>query len=106
MGVDTARTRLVVILGATLITSTSVAIAGIVGWIGLVIPHFARAVVGPNYKTLLPACIVMGAAYLLVIDDIARMLLSVEIPIGILTSILGVPFFLVIFRRTSRGWNH
>lgn len=104
MGVNTRRVRLIVILGATLVTSTSVAVAGIIGWIGLVIPHFARAVVGPSYKSLLPACLVMGAAYLLVIDDIARMLLSVEIPIGILTSILGVPFFLVIFRRTSRGW--
>ena len=104
MGVDTKRVRLFVILGATLVTSTSVAVAGIIGWIGLVIPHFARAVVGPNYKVLLPACLVMGAAYLLVIDDIARMLLSVEIPIGILTAILGVPFFLVIFRRTNRGW--
>lgn len=104
MGVDTVRTRLVVILGATLITSTSVAVAGIVGWVGLVIPHFARAIVGPDYKVLLPACVIIGAAYLLVIDDIARMLLTVEIPIGILTSILGVPFFLVIFRRTSRGW--
>lgn len=104
MGVNTTRTRLIVILGATLVTSTSVAVAGIIGWIGLVIPHFARAVVGPNYKVLLPACLVMGSAYLLVIDDIARMLMSVEIPIGILTAILGVPFFLVIFRKTSRGW--
>ncbi|MGI6033605.1 MAG: FecCD family ABC transporter permease [Coriobacteriales bacterium] len=104
MGVDTKRTRLIVILGATLVTSTSVAVAGIIGWIGLVIPHFARAVVGPNYRVLIPACVVMGSAYLLVIDDLARMLLSVEIPIGILTSILGVPFFLVIFRKTSRGW--
>ncbi len=104
MGVDTRKTRLIVILGATLITSTSVAVAGVVGWVGLVIPHFARAVVGPNYKVLLPTCLIMGAAYLLCIDDIARMLLSVEIPIGILTSILGVPFFLVIFRNTNKGW--
>ena len=104
MGVNTRKTRLIVILGATLITSTSVAVAGVVGWVGLVIPHFARAIVGPNYKVLLPTCLIMGAAYLLCIDDIARMLLSVEIPIGILTSILGVPFFLVIFRNTSKGW--
>lgn len=104
MGVNTKATRLIVILGATLITSTSVAVAGVVGWVGLVIPHFARAVVGPNYKVLLPTCLIMGAAYLLCIDDIARMLMSVEIPIGILTSILGVPFFLVIFRNSNRGW--
>lgn len=104
MGVNTARARLVVILGATLVASTSVAVSGIIGWVGLVIPHFARAMVGPNYKVLLPACMFVGAAYLLVIDDFARLLLTVEIPIGILTAILGVPFFLVIFRRTSRGW--
>lgn len=105
MGVNTRRARLVVILGATLVTSTSVAVAGIVGWVGLVIPHFARAVVGPNYKVLLPTCLLLGALYLLCIDDLARMLFNgVEIPIGILTSILGVPFFLVIFRRSSRGW--
>ncbi len=104
MGVNTSRTRLIVILGATLVTSTSVAVAGIIGWIGLVIPHFARAIVGPNYRVLIPTCLVLGAAYLLCIDDIARMLLSVEIPIGILTAILGVPFFLVIFRKTSKGW--
>ena len=105
MGVNTARTRLIVILGATLVTSTSVAVAGIIGWIGLVIPHFARAIVGPNYKVLIPTCLLLGAAYLLCIDDIARMLIGgIEIPIGILTSILGVPFFLVIFRKTSRGW--
>lgn len=105
MGVNTRRARLVVILGATLVSSTSVAVAGIIGWVGLVIPHFARAIVGPNYKVLLPTCVGLGAAYLLVIDDIARMAFGgVEIPIGILTAILGVPFFLVIFRRSNRGW--
>lgn len=105
MGVNTRRTRLLVILGSTLLASTSVAVAGIVGWIGLVIPHLARAVVGPNYRVLLPASIAIGAAYLLLVDDIARLMSSVEIPIGILTAILGVPFFVVIFRRNMRGWK-
>lgn len=105
MGVNTRKARLIVILGATLVSSTSVAVAGIIGWVGLVIPHFARAIVGPNYKVLLPTCVGLGAAYLLLIDDIARMAFGgVEIPIGILTAILGVPFFLVIFRRSNRGW--
>lgn len=105
MGVNTHRTRLIVILGATLVTSTSVAVAGIIGWVGLVIPHFARAVVGPNYKKLLWTCLLLGSSYLLVIDDVARMAGGgAEIPIGILTAILGVPFFLVIFRKTSKGW--
>jgi iron complex transport system permease protein len=105
MGVNTGRTRLLVIVASTLLTSTSVAVAGIVGWIGLVIPHLARAIVGPNYKVLLPTTMFVGAAYLLLVDDIARMLSSVEIPIGILTSVLGVPFFVVIFRRNMSGWR-
>ena len=104
MGVNTRRCRLIVIVGATLLSSASVAVAGIIGWVGLVIPHFVRAVVGPNYKALLPACLFVGSTYLLLVDDIARLALSVEIPIGILTAVLGVPFFLVIFGRASRGW--
>ena len=104
MGINTRRVRLVVIFASTLIVSCSVAVAGIVGWVGLVIPHFARAIVGPNYRVLLPASMAIGASFLLVVDDIARLLLSVEIPIGILTSLLGVPFFIIIYRRNMRGW--
>ncbi|MDR1088676.1 MAG: iron ABC transporter permease [Coriobacteriales bacterium] len=105
MGVNTRRTRFLVIVASTLLSSTSVAIAGIVGWIGLVIPHLARAIVGPNYRVLLPTTMFIGAAYLLAVDDIARLVSSVEIPIGILTSVLGVPFFVVIFRRNMSGWR-
>lgn len=105
MGVNTGRTRLVVIFAATLVTSVSVSVAGIVGWIGLVIPHLARAVVGPNYRVLLPTSMFIGAVYLLVVDNIARLASTVEIPIGILTAILGVPFFVFIFRRNMRGWR-
>lgn len=105
MGVNTARTRLLVILGATLITSVSVAVAGIVGWIGLVIPHLARAIVGPNYKVLLPTSMFVGAVYLLIVDNIARLVAPVEIPIGILTAIMGVPFFVFIFKHNMKGWR-
>ena len=105
MGVNTSRTRLLVIFASTMITSSSVAVAGIIGWIGLVIPHLARAVVGPNYKVLLPASMFIGAAYLLIVDDLARLLVSIEIPIGILTAILGVPFFVYIFKRNMKGWR-
>ena len=104
MGVNTGRVRILVILASTMLVSCTVAVAGVVGWVGLVIPHLARAVVGPNYRRLLPTSILIGAAYLLAVDDIARNLTAVEIPIGILTAILGVPFFLVIFRRNMRGW--
>ena len=105
LGVNTNRTRLLVILGATLITSVSVAMAGVVGWIGLVIPHLARAIVGPNYKVLLPTSMFVGAVYLLIVDDIARLVAPVEIPIGILTAIMGVPFFVIIFKRNMKGWR-
>ena len=104
MGINTRIVRLIVIFASTLVVSCSVAVAGIVGWIGLVIPHFARALVGPNYRVLLPASMAIGASFLLVVDDIARLLMSVEIPIGILTSLLGVPFFVIIYRRNMRGW--
>lgn len=105
MGVKTGSTRLLVIFASTLITSASVAVAGIVGWIGLVIPHLARAIVGPNYKVLLPCSMVVGAVYLLLVDNIARLAMTVEVPIGILTAILGVPFFVVIFKHNMKGWR-
>ncbi len=105
MGVNTGLTRALVIIGATLVTSVSVAVAGIIGWVGLVVPHLARALVGPNYKILLPIAMLIGAVFLLLVDDVSRLLMSVEIPIGILTSVLGVPFFIFIFRRNMRGWN-
>lgn len=104
MGINTKRVRLLVIFASTLVVSCTVAVAGVVGWVGLVIPHLARAIVGPNYKRLLPTSIIIGAAYLLAVDDLARNLTMVEIPIGILTAILGVPFFIVIFRRNMKGW--
>jgi iron complex transport system permease protein len=105
LGVNTGRTRFLVILASTLLSSSAVAIAGIVGWIGLVIPHLSRAIVGPNYRVLLPTAMVVGAGYLLIVDDFARLLTTLEIPIGILTAILGVPFFVVIFRHNMRGWK-
>jgi iron complex transport system permease protein len=104
LGVNTGRTRFFVIFAATLLTSCSVAVAGIIGWIGLVVPHLTRAIVGPNYKILLPTTMLVGATFLLLVDNVARLLLSVEIPIGLLTSILGVPFFVFIYRRNMKGW--
>ncbi|MDR1016266.1 MAG: iron ABC transporter permease [Coriobacteriales bacterium] len=105
MGVNVRRTRVLVILASTLLASISVAVSGIIGWIGLVIPHFARAIVGPNYKALLPASLLIGGSFLLVVDDVARLVSAVEVPVGILTAIVGVPFFIVIFRRNMKGWS-
>jgi iron complex transport system permease protein len=104
LGVNTGVTRTLVIVGATLLTASSIAVAGIIGWIGLVVPHLTRALVGPNYKILLPTTMLTGAIFLLIVDDFARLIYSVEIPIGLLTSILGVPFFVFIYRKNLRGW--
>lgn len=105
MGINTNRTRLLVILASTLLTSISVSVAGVIGWVGLVIPHLARAIVGPNYKVLLPTSMALGAGFLVLVDDVARNLMAVEVPIGILTAILGVPFFVVIFKNNMKGWG-
>lgn len=104
LGVNTRRTRLVVIFAATLVTACSVAISGVIGYVGLVIPHLARAIVGPNYRTLLPASMAIGAAFLLVVDNVSRLMYATEIPIGILTSVIGIPFFVFIYRKNMRGW--
>jgi iron complex transport system permease protein len=93
MGVDLRRLRAVVILCATLMTAASVAVAGLIGWIGLVIPHFCRLLFGYDYRKLLPASALMGAAFLIVVDDVARLAFVSELPIGILTAFIGAPVF-------------
>lgn len=102
MGVDTRIARVVVIAGATLATAASVAVSGLIGWVGLVIPHFARMAVGPDYRALLPASILMGATFLLLVDDAARMISTQEVPLGILTAFVGAPFFLYLIRKEDR----
>lgn len=104
LGVNVKRSRAVVIVAATLLASVSVAVSGVIGWIGLVIPHLGRAIVGPDYRKLLPASMILGGTYLLIVDDFARCLLSMEIPIGVLTAVLGVPFFALVFKYNSKRW--
>jgi iron complex transport system permease protein len=101
LGINVRRTRLLVIFASTLITAASVSISGMIGWIGLVIPHLARLLVGNNYKYLMPATMLFGGAFLLVVDDISRNLLRTEIPIGILTALIGAPFFLYLITRKA-----
>lgn len=96
LGIDTKKIRLITIFCSTLLTAASVSVSGLIGWVGLIIPHIARIVVGPNYKILLPTSMIIGAAFLLVVNDLARCLFSVEIPLGIITSIIGAPFFLYL----------
>jgi len=102
LGVNTRWLRFIIILSATLITSAAVSICGMVGWIGLVVPHLARMVVGPNYRNLIPAAALMGASFLLLVDDAARTIASLEIPIGVLTALIGAPFFLFLLMREHR----
>ena len=96
MGVDTQRLRRIVILCATLMTSASVAISGMIGWVGLVIPHFCRILFGYDYRRLLPSCALLGASFLMLVDTLARTVTTAEIPLGILTSFVGAPVFLYL----------
>ena len=102
MGVNAQRVRIVVIFAATLVTAASVAVTGMIGWVGLVIPHFARMVIGCDYRKLLPASMLLGASFLLVVDDVARLATTSEIPIGILTAFIGAPFFLYLITRKKQ----
>lgn len=105
LGVDTRRLRLAVVFAATLMTSAAVSISGIIGWIGLLIPHFARLLVGPNFGRLLPASIVLGAGFLLGIDTLARTAAAIEIPLGVLTAFVGTPLFLWLLLNVRRSWQ-
>ena len=105
LGVHTGRLRVLLVICATLMTSSVVAISGTVGWVGLIIPHMARFVVGPEFSRLLPATILIGAAYVLVVDTLARSLAGIEIPIGILNAFIGAPLFLWILARARRSWR-
>jgi iron complex transport system permease protein len=101
MGINAKRIRLIVIIGATLITATSVSVSGMIGWVGLVIPHLARRLVGNNYRHLMPASMLFGALFLLAVDNISRNLLTTEIPLGILTAFVGAPFFIYLITREA-----
>jgi iron complex transport system permease protein len=105
LGVDVGRLRALVILAATLMTASVVAVSGVIGWVGLMIPHIARMIVGPNFGRLLPAAMLLGAAFMLVVDVLARSLARVETPLGILTAVLGAPFFLWLLARDRGSWG-
>ncbi|MCL2589736.1 MAG: iron ABC transporter permease [Betaproteobacteria bacterium] len=102
LGVDVARLRLVLIVAATLVTATIVSIAGIVGWVGLVVPHAARFLVGPNFSRLLPASLLLGAGFVVGTDVLARTLVVIELPLGIVTAMVGAPFFLYLLAHTGK----
>jgi iron complex transport system permease protein len=104
-GVPVARLRLAVVCAATLMTAAAVAISGIIGWVGLLIPHAARMLVGPEFSRLLPLSMLLGAAFLLAVDTLARTVAPIEIPPGVLTALIGTPFFLWLFVTARRAWQ-
>lgn len=104
LGTDVQKMRWVVIVAATLVTAVTVSLAGIIGWVGLVIPHVARMLVGSNHSALIPASVSLGAIYLLVIDTVSRTASASEIPLSILTALVGAPFFAWLLKRAKGGW--
>ncbi|MDR1541262.1 MAG: iron ABC transporter permease [Clostridiales bacterium] len=105
MGINTRRMQVAVIACSTMLSAASVSIAGMIGWVGLAVPHIARMLVGSNYKSLLPVSALIGGIFLLIADDMARCLTTAEIPLGILTSLCGAPFFLYLLLRTNKLWS-
>ena len=104
LGVDTTRLRTVVVAAATLMTASAVAVSGVIGWIGLLIPHAARLLAGPDFGRLLPLAMLLGAGFLLAVDTLCRTLVAIEIPPGVLTALIGTPFFLWLFALSRRPW--
>lgn len=102
LGVNVTALRITVVAAATLMTAAAVAISGVIGWIGLVIPHAARMLVGPEFARLLPVTLILGAAFLLAVDTVARIAANIEIPPGVLTALLGTPFFVWLLWRAGR----
>jgi iron complex transport system permease protein len=104
LGIDPRRLRILFVTAATLMTASVVAISGVIGWVGLVMPHIARLIVGPNFDRLLPTAMLLGAGYLLIVDTLARTMATTETPLGILTAFLGAPVFLWLLASGRRGW--
>ncbi|MGO4669966.1 FecCD family ABC transporter permease [Bosea sp. 2RAB26] len=105
LGLNTGPLRLAIVAAATLVTAASVAAAGIIGWVGLVVPHLARFLVGPDFGKLVPTAAILGGGYLLIIDTLARTIGPVETPLGILTAVIGTPFFIWLLASARGGWS-
>lgn len=103
LGTNVPRLRRTLIAAATLVTASSVAVAGVVGWVGLLVPHAARLVVGPEFSRLLPASVVLGGAFVVAADTLARAAFPIELPLGVLTAIVGAPAFLWLLARSGRS---
>lgn len=99
LGIETKRLRWVVIICSTILTAAAISVGGLIGWVGLVIPHLMRMFIGSNSKFLFPASIFAGGAFLLIVDNVARSLSKQEIPLGVLTAIIGAPFFILLLMK-------
>ena len=105
LGINVTMVRLGAIILATLASSLSVVMAGMIGWVGLIIPHIIRMAIGPSHRLLMPLSAIVGAAFLLLADTISRLAFSVEVPIGILTSLIGIPVFIIVLKNARAAWN-
>jgi len=105
LGINTERLRLIFIFVSTLVTAAAVCISGVIGWVGLIVPHMTRILTGPDNRILIPASLSFGASFLLFMDNIARVTFSVEIPIGILTALIGAPLFLILLKKGYNDWE-
>lgn len=105
LGVNAGQLRAIVVAGATLATASAVSVAGVIGWVGLMVPHMIRLLTGPRFDRLLPASMLGGAAFMVLVDCGARMLARQEIPLGILTAVLGAPIFMLLLARGAAQWG-
>jgi iron complex transport system permease protein len=104
LGINVTRIRMTLIFLATLISAMTVVIGGPISWVGLIIPHIARMLVGPDNRILMPVAGLLGGIYLIFVDDLARLLFTVEVPLGIVTSLVGIPFFILVLKNARKGW--
>lgn len=102
MGVNVRWTRLILTIATSLAVGGSVAISGVIGFVGLIVPHIFRMLVGPDHRLLMPLCVFGGGAFMVIMDTISKMAFAISLPVGVLTSLLGAPFFIYVMRRRSR----
>jgi iron complex transport system permease protein len=105
LGVDTRRVRFAAIAAATLATAAAVSVSGVIGWVGLLVPHLARMITGPDNARLMPAACLIGAGFMLAVDTVARAAGANELPLGVLTALIGTPLFLWLLAASRRSWQ-
>lgn len=105
MGVDVKKTKFLVVLASTLLTVTTVSVCGTIGWVGMVVPHISRLLVGSSYNKLAPVSFLLGGSFLLIIDNIVRGVPGVELPLGVLTALIGTPIFAILLIKSSKEWR-